>query len=307
MEFVTSLRVAFTVIYNYLTHNKLLQYSIVTECNKSEHIQVNDDTNMGKIVVVNNEGMNVSESTSVSAGIHFELTDHVSVSGIKQNSSEFELIFDTKNKNMLKGFRINGVDLEDHDQIVKAFQQAYRFTSFISLKTGMYIFHKRPQKIEDGQLTGTISFSIDVVLTKLVNLNMNDNELITLLGNDSKDNQQLAHFAAGQRALGDAIFSTAIKEFHQVIENENITYLEKYKYLRDGLSHDELTYPNTIQKIQDEFQIPCVENPYSNLNPKGKYIDITSGDIQNILEREAKYLRIEVMRFLDGRINAQTN
>lgn len=274
----------------------------------SEHIQVNDDVSVSKKIVVGiNEGVNVSESVSVSAGLYFELTDPVSVSGMKQNSSEFELVFDTKNANMLKGFRINSIDLGDNNQIAKAFQQAYRFTSFISLKTGMYVFHKRPQKIQNGQITGTVSFSVGTVLTKLINLDMTDEELISLLGNDSKDNQQLAHFAAGQRALEDATFSTAIKEFYQVIENENITHLEKYKYLRAGLSHDELSRPNTIQKIQDEFDITCIENPTSILTPKGKYIDITSGDVQDILEKESKVLRIEVMRFLDGRISAQTN
>ncbi|MCJ8306178.1 MAG: hypothetical protein HRU07_03910 [Nitrosopumilus sp.] len=274
----------------------------------SEDIQVHDDVSVSKKIVVGiNEGVNVSEGLTVSGGLYFELTDSVSVSGMKQNSSKFELIFDEKNTNMLKAFRITGVDLESNVQIGKAFQQAYRFTSFISLKTGMYVFHKRPQKIQNGQLSGTVSFSIGAVLTKLLNLDMTDNELVALLGNDSKDNQQLAHFAAGQRALEDATFSTAIKEFYQVIEHENIQRLEKYKFLRDGLSHDELTYPNTIQKIQDEFNITCIENPTSRLTPKGKYIDITSIDIQNILETEAKSLRVEIMNFLDGRINAQTN
>lgn len=274
----------------------------------SEHIQINDDVSVSKKIVVGiNEGVNVSESVSVSAGLYFELTDPVSVSRIKQNSTEFELVFDTKNTNMLNGFRINGIDLGDNNQIAKAFQQAYRFTSFISLKTGMYVFHKRPQKIQNGQITGTVSFSVGAVLTKLINLDMTDKELISLLGNDSKDNQQLAHFAAGQRALEDATFSTAIKEFYQVIENERIIHLEKYKYLRDGLSHDELTYQPTIDNIENEFKITCIENPTSTLSPKGKYIDITSGDVQNILEKEAKYLRIEVMQFLDSKIKVQTN
>lgn len=274
----------------------------------SEHIQIDGDVNVGKKIVVGvNEGVNVSESVHASLGLYFELTEPVSVSGIKQSSTNFELVFDSENTNMLKGFRIHGVDSEDNDQITKAFQQAYRFTSFISLKTGTYVFHKRPQKIQNGQLSGTISFSVGTVLTKLVNLNMTDNELTALLDNDSKDNQQLAHFAAGQRALEDATFSTAIKEFYHVIERENITHLEKYKYLRDGLSHDEITYHSTLQNIQNEFDITCVENPASILNPKGKYIDITSRVVQNILEREAKYLRIEVIRFLDGKIKAQTN
>lgn len=273
-----------------------------------ENVGISDSVKTEKKIVVEiNENVDVSDSVTVVAGIYFELTDSVSVSGIKQNSSRFELVFDENNSNMLKGFRINGIDLDKQDQLIKAFQQAYRFTSLISLRTGMYIFHKRPQKIQNGKLTGGISFTMDAILTKLVNLNMNDNDLFELLDDDSKENQQLAHYTAGQRALEDANFSSAIREFYQVVENENISSLTKYKYLRDGLSHDELHYTTTIQELQNQFNIACIENPHSTLNPKGKYVDITSPIVQNILEKEAKILRIEVIRLLDSKIKVQTN
>jgi len=274
----------------------------------SEHVGVRDEINVGKkIVRVVNETVNVSEDVTVIGGLYFELTDSVNISGVKQNSSRFELVFDEKNSDMLKGFRINGIDLGNEDQLIKAFQQAYRFTSLISLRTGMHIFHKRPQKIQNGRLTGGISFSIDAILTKLVNLNMNDKDLFELLDSDSKENQQLAHYTAGQRALEDANFSSAIREFYHVIENENLNNLTKYKYLRDGLSHDELTSTTTIQELQNQFNIPCIENPKSALNPKGKYVDITNPTIQNILEKEAKILRIKIIQFLDSKIKPQTN
>jgi len=67
--------------------------------------------------------MNISTSVSVSTGLYFELTDAVSVSGIKKNSSRFELVFEEDNPNMLKGFRINGINLDDSSQLIKAFQQ----------------------------------------------------------------------------------------------------------------------------------------------------------------------------------------
>lgn len=279
------------------------------EASLTENVGITDTLSASKkIVRVMNETVNVSEKISVNTGLYFELTESVSVSGIKKNSEDIELIFEDERPTMLKAFRINVKNYQDKKEIITALQHASRFTNLITLKTGMFVFHKRPRKIVNDKITDEgIGYTISAVLTKLVNLDMTDAEIIVLLQNESKENQQLAHFANGQRALEDGNFVEAIKEFYQVIEFENLTHLGKYKYLRDGISHAELTHSETISQLKNEFSIDCIENPNSTLNPKGKYVDITSPEIQDILEKEAKSLREQAIRFIDGKVKAKTN
>lgn len=278
------------------------------EVNLQENVSVSDNVKTTrKIVREVNESVSVSDNVSVNLGLYFELTEPVSVSGIKKNSTSIELIFEN-NSNMLKAFRINVTNFQDKKQIINALQQASRFTNLITLKTGIYVFHNRPKKIINGQISNeSMGYTMDALLTKLVNLDMTDTDVQDLLDGDTIENQQLAHFANGQKALRDANFGEAIREFHQVIENEDLPHLDKYKYLRDGVSHAELQSPTTIQKLKDEFGIVCIENPRSALTPKGKYVDFTSPEIQDILEKEANYLRDEVIRFIDGKVKIKTN
>ena len=262
---------------------------------------------MTDLVVNVNETVNHSESVNVTSGLYFELTESVSVSGLKNNSSIIELDFEP-DSNMLKGFRITVTNFQNNLEIKKAYQQAYRFTNLISLRTGMYIFHKRARQIINNVITPhTVSFTTDVVLTKLVNLDMTNSEMISLLDVDSKENQQLAHFSNGLRSLKDGNYADAIKEFYQVIENEIPSHLEKYRYLRHGVNHAELKDQTTIDKLRNEFNIVCIENPNSTHTPKWKYVDITDPDVQDIFEKEANILREEVIRILDSKIMVITN
>jgi len=261
---------------------------------------------MADLVKVVNEVIDIQENAIPIGGLYFELTEPVSVSGLKKDSNEIELDYD-KETNMLKGIRIKA-NLAENVSILNAYQKAYRLTNLISMRTGLYIFHKRARKIVDGTITEkVISFGTDVLLTKLYNLDMTDKALNNLLKNDSKENQQLAHFSNGLRALRDGNYGDAIKEFHQVIENENFPHLIKYNFLRHGVSHAELTGITTIQKLEDEFKIICIENPKSTSSPKGKYVDITDPKVQDILEKEAKNLRDEAIKFIDSKINVKTN
>lgn len=278
------------------------------EVNLNERVNVSDTLQASKkLVMVINENVTVSDDIRINLGLYFELTESVSISGIKKNSNDIELIFEEERPDMLKAFRINVKNFQDNKEIINALQYASRFTNLITLKTGMFVFHKRPRKIVNGKITSeAVGFSVSAVLTKLVNLDMTDNDLASLLNTNSRENQQLAHFANGQKALEDDDFVNAIKEFYQVLEYENLLEI-KYKSLRDGLSHAELTIVKTINELGDEFGIVCMENPNSTLNPKGKYVDITSPEIQTILEKEANYLRNMAIRFIDSKVKVKTN
>lgn len=258
--------------------------------------------------VVWNDLIHFSERVVVTAGLYFELTEPVPISGLKKDTGKIEFVFDENDPSLLNGFKINVSDLQGKKNIINAYQVALRLTNLISLKTGLFIFHKRPLEIINGEITKRIAgFSIDALLTKLVNFDLTTSEIQTYLSSDSKITQQVAHFVNGQKALNGASFGEAIKEFYQVIEYENLPHLEKYKYLRHGVSHSELTSSETIGKLKDEFGIICVENPNSLLTPKGKYVDVTSPEIQDKLEEEANKLREEVIRFLDNKLKVKTN
>ncbi len=233
------------------------------------------------------ENIPISDSVSMVKGVYFELTDPVEIPGLKVNGNDIELHFDTTEKNKLMAFVIwvSGPNLQDN---TIAYQKAYRFTNLLTLKTGKIVFHKRPREFVNGRV-GQVLKSIGQTSVKntLVNLNILDNNIQSLLDNDSLLNQQLAHFCNGIKAFDELNFSEAVKEFYQVIENNTPSHLAKYKFLRHGLSHDQLYSQDTINRIQIDFGIICVENPSSTSTPKMKYVDISDPEVQAIVEREA--------------------
>ena len=118
---------------------------------------------------------------------------------------------------------------------------------------------------------------------------------------------KLAHFCNGIKALDELNFSEAVKEFYQVIEDNTPSHLAKYKFLRHGLSHDQLYSQNTVNHIQNDFGIICIENPSSTNMPKMKYVDISDPEVQAIVKREANYLRTEVFKYIDPKVNIRTD
>jgi hypothetical protein len=254
------------------------------------------------------EDIPISDSVNIVKGLYFELTGPVNIPGIKKTVNDLELCFDNSNGDELKAFiiKVSGSDIQDN---TAAYKRAYRFTNFLTLKTGKFVFHKRPKEIVNGRI-GQIAKSTgsDTVTNNLINLDITNSALESLLNDESRLNQQLSHFSNGSKALEGSNFTEAIKEFYQVIEYDTASpsYLSKYKFLRDGLSHSELTNSDTINELSN-FGITCIENPSSTLSPKGKYVDIGDPNVQIILEREAKYLRDEVLSYLDKKLNIKTN
>jgi len=76
---------------------------------------------MTDIVKIVNDQVGISEDVQVVKGLYFELTEPVSISGIKQNSNHIKLEFDPSNTNLLIGFRIR-VNLQKKDQTMEAYR-----------------------------------------------------------------------------------------------------------------------------------------------------------------------------------------
>ncbi len=232
-----------------------------------------------------NNNIEIIDRVNCKIGLRFDLTDPVAISNILEKDSKFKLILG-KNHETLIAFAIEINDFTTK-QITNAFQQANRFTNFLSFQTKMYVFHKRPYKIKDGKRIKEISPPLPV--PKKINLNMNDETLIKLLENDSIDNQQLAHLAGGLRALEDKVFSTAITELYQVIENKDEECYKKYKCIRHGLSHLTLDDKKTIECLKKL----CI--PLLDVHPDKKSVDRTSPECQAKLEEHAKTLLKKVI------------
>lgn len=251
--------------------------------------------------------ISITDSVSATKNIYFKLTDPVDIPGLKVNGDDIELVFDTTNKDKLIAFRILvlGPDLQDN---IFAYQKAYRLTNLLTLKTGKFIFHERPVGFASNEI-GQEAKSIGQppIKNTLVNLDITDPSLQSKLDNDSRINLQLAHFSNGIKAFEAANFGEAIKEFYQVIEYDTPQHLEKYKSLRHGLSHAELSNPNTISDINNDFGIICIENPSSTCSPKGKYVNISDPKVQVILQREANYLHTEIYGYLDPKVGIKTD
>jgi hypothetical protein len=245
--------------------------------------------------------VSIRESLSATKNIYFKLTDPVSIPGLKIAGDDIQLIFDETDKDRLIAFRIfiPGPDLQDN---IFAYQKAYRLTNFLTLKSGKYVFHERPREFASNKVGQELkSIGKRPISNTLVNLNISDTNIQALIGKDSLINQQLSHFSNGLKAFEAANFGEAVKEFHQVIEDNTPAHLKNYKYLRHGLSHYRLNDPPTSAHLKNDFGITCVSTA------SGDYVDIGNPEVQVILEKEANYLRTEVFNYIDPKVGIKTD
>lgn len=258
------------------------------------------------------ETISISDSIDVAKGLYFELTEPVIVPGIKKSTSSMELRFDDTDKNKLIAFTIwvTGSSLQDN---TLAYQTAYRFTNFLTLKTGMFIFHKRPREIRGGNVSNIWKSPGSAgISNRLVTLDITNSHIHSLLNQESILNQKLAHFSNGCKAIEAANFIEAIKDFFMVIEKEmekegNVyPNLSRFKFLRHGVSHLEINDHQTINELE-KMGLVCKEYTSSTRDPKGKYLDITDPHVQAILEREIKNFQVELIQYLDYEVNTNTN
>ncbi len=150
----------------------------------------------------NVENIAISEKLSVAKGLYFELTEPLNIPGVKKSTSKLELRFDGNDKNKLIAFVIwvSGANLQDN---TSAYQTAYRFTNFLTLKTGKFVFHKRPREIVNGEVGKILrSITVDEITNNLVNLDTNST-MNSLYSVDPILNLKLGHFCNGTKALDD--------------------------------------------------------------------------------------------------------
>lgn len=257
-----------------------------------------------KIVKVVNEVVEHSERVVVTAELFFGLTEPVNVPGVKTESPNIKIVTAEKNPNSIIGFKVKIID-SNEEKIENAYHEIRRLCNYLSIKTGRYIDHRRPEVLitKNGKKTGTKSFTIDAVLAYPLDLNLNDSNVSAIIDdNDPILTQQLSDLASGIKAYDDRNYKDAIRNFWQSIENEALSLGKNYKSLRDGLSHSEINFPDVINDLKNDFGLKLKEKSDSTKTPKGVYIDTNDPNNREILRNEAITLREEAVNLLKNKL-----
>lgn len=251
-----------------------------------------------------NERIDVKETVVATTTSYFELLEPLSIPGIKTNSPNIEIVMSEGSSDSIKGFRVKMKDY-DEDEIDSSYQEIRRLTNLLSIKTGRYIDHKRPEiSIQKGEkTTHTIHFTVDAVIVKPVDLDLNSSSLLSILeDSDPLLTQQMADLVSGIKSFDDKNYKDAIKNFWLTLENENHQLQKNYKSLRNGLSHTEINDSDVINDLKNDFGLILKTKTDSIKTPKGVYIDGNNSTNREIIKLEAKELREKAMNIIESKL-----
>lgn len=253
----------------------------------------------GEKIAIKNETINIGENISTQMEFHFKFSDRIFVGGKITSSKDITLELDPDDNNYLFGFAIRVSSADPDNGKVIAIQKATKLTNLLSVKIGEFVYHNRPEMtvVRNGKTTRTISYTIDVVLVKKIDLDLKKPEILSLINNNSKINQKLAHFARGLKATEENDPIVMIREFYQVIEGEGLSNQEKYRCLRNVV-HDKEVQDDVSQIVSNEFGISFLKNTKTN----GNYIDYTSVETINKLKIAAQSLKADVVAHLKSTV-----
>lgn len=141
----------------------------------------------GEVAQVQNEVIQFLENIIVERFFHFKLLDKLFLGGKIVDSSNIKLEFDSNDNNYLVGFTIKGKFDDANESREFAVHQATKFTNLLSAKTGLFVYHNRPDVTirENGKMTRTKSVIFDAILVNLVDLNLTDPKVYSLLEEDA--------------------------------------------------------------------------------------------------------------------------
>lgn len=261
------------------------------------------DDNDGKLlqkfrhlVVVVNETVEYKENVSIAGTFYFELKEKLYLGGALINGNNIELVADEENKDYLKAFIISVPDFSEKTAN-NAFETANRLTNYLSFLTGVTVEHKRPiiTEIKPDKSTRTISFTMDAILAKIQDLDLSS--ISDFLNKDDRIHQHLYQFKEGIAAIKNNDFAQAIRWLYMIIENNGSADSDKYKPLRNVISHEELDKDYTIAGVKI-FGI--------NLNI-GDHLNFNDPEIQKILKKESINLLSIVRPIVEKEITNNTN
>jgi hypothetical protein len=246
---------------------------------------------------------NIEDETAI---LQFEFDEKVFIYGTITDSEDIKFIRnEEENKDKtsvtLTGFEII-IKASNQEKIAKAKEQtAPRLTNILSSITGIAINYNPPRvrRIKDGKtFHEVLPPTLRMPWLRPIGINNIDvSKAFALLADTSKSSQELnmklVHAHNGQRALSNNDFPHAIREFYLVVENTSINDKDRYKTLRDAVSHYILDVDRTIKNLKKFFSI--------TLAP-GQSLDVNDPEIKKILADEAKKLREAVGYYLNGQL-----
>lgn len=249
------------------------------------------------------EMSNIEDETAI---LQFEFDEKVFIYGTITDSEDIKFIRnEEENKDKtsvtLTGFEII-IKASNQEKIAKAKEQtAPRLTNILSSITGIAINYNPPRvrRIKDGKtFHEVLALTLRMPWLRPIGIsNIDVSKAFALLADTSKSSQELnmklVHAHNGQRALSNNDFPHAIREFYLVVENTSINDKDRYKTLRDAVSHYILDVDRTIKNLKKFFSI--------TLAP-GQSLDVNDPEIRKILADEAKKLREAVGYYLNGQL-----
>jgi len=220
--------------------------------------------------------------------------DHY-VYGKISNSNNVTFISKIKNKKKL----LVGFIIKVHNSTLKKAQEiatfrAGRLTNHISATQGRYfssaLVSYRSKVVNGKQHVGT-TFGIKAEIVRTVDLE--NKALDSMINRDSSFNQKMAHISRGLKASEGSDPITMIKEFYDVFNEDNLPKkIERFKPLRDILSHRKINRPNTMSLLKKNFP-----NLKIDFRPKKIHLDITNSTNMKELREEAEFLKMEAVSY----------
>jgi len=191
--------------------------------------------------------------------LHFGLSRKVScesqVTKSHQNI-EYELTTENSGQKYLTGFIITLTNKTEADAKLIGQKQAKNFANYLSISSGLPVEeHLDGTRIKNpsGGHTVTKTFTIGYSIENNADLQIPDAKLLDIVNEkDLSLSQQMAYVASAMKSITARSPEAAIRDLVLACGENPQGNLEKFKSLRNALSHDPV-YPNDIQKIKQNF------------------------------------------------------
>lgn len=186
---------------------------------------------------------------------HFKLSDNCFYSQIF-NSEDIELeLNNIENREKIVGFWISVKNSPKNEAIAKAKTFARRLTNIIAAKHGTYLdswLYSYSETLPDGTVQSNLSIRISGTPVRSIELNLNDENISSLIYTDSIINQQLTDINRIYKAYHGEDYITVIRDFDRLYEYNWPSGYEKYRHLRNSLSH-KIISRETIDNVHRSF------------------------------------------------------
>lgn len=216
------------------------------------------------------------------------------------DSKDIKMIWDKKEKNALKGFKITIPKSTDKKRAKVQEETAPRLTNILSSITGIVISYKEPPKvtiIRNGNRTLFVTKTTESRYLKPINLERIElSQSSSLLTKYSKLYIQLGHAHNGNRAFFNKDYPQAIREFYLIFENTGCIEDIKYRNLRHAVSHVRIDDPRAISDLKNNFGIKM---------KSGEELDVNKPRIRAILYKHTRKFRDNVGLYLQNQLRAE--